>query len=129
MLIPGIHKKILDIFQPALHIIQAIFAFTAFIKFAGNGNRIKFGRKQVPCIFKCQAHFRKTAGRAGFRAIEHKALKVFAAQVADLLFTDHPANAVNDIAFTATVGANDAGNVLIKIHNGFIGKAFKTLDL
>jgi hypothetical protein len=49
--------------------------------------------------------------------------------VADLLFTDHPANAVNDIGFTASVGSYDAGNVFIKINNGFIGKAFKTLDL
>ena len=79
--------------------------------------------------FQRSGHLGKTAGRAGFRAIEYEALKVFAAQVADLLFADHPANAINNIGFTASIGSNDAGNIFIKIHNGFIGKAFKTLDL
>ena len=40
----GIHKQVLDIFQAALYIIQAVFTFSAFVEFAGNGNSSEFGR-------------------------------------------------------------------------------------
>ena len=83
--------------------------------------------KQVLGIFKSQAYFGKPAGAAGFGAIEYQALQVFTAQVTDLLFTDHPADAIHDITFTATIGPHDAGNIIIKIYNGLIGKAFKAL--
>ncbi len=68
------------------------------------------------------------AGRAGFGAIENKAVQVLTSQVADLLFTDHPADAVHDIGFTATIGANDTGYIIIKIDNSFISKTFKSFD-
>ena len=77
----------------------------------------------------CKAYLGKTAAAAGFGAIEYKALQILAAQVAYLLFADHPADAIHDIRFAATIRAHNARNVLIKVHDGFIGKTFKAFDL
>jgi hypothetical protein len=49
--------------------------------------------------------------------------------VADLLLTDHPANGVNDITFSAAVWSYNSGNVLIEIDSGFISKGFKAFDV
>lgn len=49
--------------------------------------------------------------------------------MADLLLTDHPADTVYDIGFAATIGANDAGDIVVEIDNGLIRKAFEPLDL
>jgi hypothetical protein len=48
--------------------------------------------------------------------------------MAYFLFTNHPPNAVDDVAFAATIWANDSGDALIETDNCFIGKTFKTLD-
>ena len=49
--------------------------------------------------------------------------------MADLLLSNHPADAVNDIAFAATIGPNNAGDIFIKVYQGFIGKTLETFYL
>jgi hypothetical protein len=44
------------------------------------------------------------------------------------LFADNPTNAVDNITFAAAIGANDTGDVFIKVNKGLIRKAFKTFD-
>ena len=46
----------------------------------------------------------------------------------DLLLTDHPANAVHNIAFSATIGAYNTGDIFVEVYKGLVGKAFKALD-
>ena len=111
-----------------MHIIEAVFTLAAFVKFAGDRHRTEFCGQQVLCIFKSEADLCKTAGRAGLGAIEYQAIEVLAAEMADLLLADHPAYAVHDIGFAAAVGSYDAGDIIIKVDDGFVGKAFKTLD-
>ena len=48
--------------------------------------------------------------------------------MADLLLPDHPADAVDDIAFAASIGADDPGNSFIKQDMCLICKTLKTLD-
>ena len=45
--------------------------------------------------------------------------------MADLLFADDPADAVDDIALAATVRSDDPGDTLVKINMGFISKTLK----
>ena len=59
---PGIKKKIVYVFEAAVHIVEPVFAFAAFIKFSCNGYRAEFGRQQVACILKCKAHLSQSAG-------------------------------------------------------------------
>ena len=116
----------MNILQAAGHIIEAIFALPVFIIFTGNSHHIKFGGQQVFGIFKRKAHFCQSAGTTAFATIKYQALQVFAAQVTYFMLANYPANAIDDIAFTAAVGPNNAGNTLIKMEDGFIGKTFKS---
>jgi len=45
-----------------------------------------------------------------------------------LLFTDDPADTVDDIALTASVRTDDTGDTFIEKNIGFVGKTFETLD-
>jgi hypothetical protein len=45
----------------------------------------------------------------------------------DLLLPDHPSYAVDNIAFAASVRADDPRNTLIKADMGLVGKTLKTL--
>jgi len=112
-----------------LHVIETVFAFAALVEFAGNRHGIKFCRQQVPGIFKGETHFSQATCRARLRSVKYQAFQVLATELADLLFANHPSNAVHDIGFTTPVWAYDTGNVVVKIHNSLIGKAFEALDL
>ncbi len=124
----GIHEEVLDILQAAADIVQAVFTFPAFIEFSGDGNRTEFRWKEVLGVFEGQAHLRQTRSRAGAGPVKDQAFEVFGPQVADLLFADDPANAIDDIAFSATVGADDPGDTLVKADMGLIGKTLESLN-
>ena len=49
--------------------------------------------------------------------------------MAYFLFPDDPPYAVNYIAFPATIGTNDPGDVLIEVNYGFICKGLESLNL
>jgi hypothetical protein len=49
--------------------------------------------------------------------------------VANLLLTDHPTDAVDNIAFAAAIGAHNAGNIFVKAYNSFICKTFEPFYL
>ena len=67
-------------------------------------------------------------GAAALGSVEHKALQVFAAQVTDFVFANHPADAVNDIAFPTTVGPDHTSNSLVEVEHGLIGKTLESLN-
>ena len=47
----------------------------------------------------------------------------------DLLFTDDPSDAVDNVALAASVRANDSRYPLVEIDMGFIRKTLETFDL
>lgn len=119
----------MDVFQPALHVIEPVFTFTTFIELTGDGDRIEFGRQEIFSIVESQADLCQSARTPAFRPIENQAFEVFTPQVTDFMFSDNPAYGVHDVTFTTSVGADNTRDSLIKIHNGFVCKTFKTLDL
>lgn len=48
--------------------------------------------------------------------------------MADLLFTDHPADAVNDITLATSIGADNTGNAGVEVQYGLIRETFKALN-
>lgn len=44
----------------------------------------------------------------------------------DLLLSDNPPDAIDDIAFTTTVGADDARDVVVEVDDCFISKTFES---
>ena len=118
----------MDIFQTALHIVQAIFAFAILVETAGDGNRAEFCWQEVLGILEGEAYFSQTAGTSGFTTVEDQSFEVFASQGGDLLLTNYPADGIHDIALTTSVGTNDAGDTLVEVDNCFVGKALEPLD-
>ena len=118
----------MDIFQPAAYIVQAVFTFATFVIFSGNRYRVKFCRQQVLGVFKSEAHLGKSAGTSCFTSVKNQTFEVFAPEVTDFVFTDHPSDAVDDITFSATVRPDHTRDPFIKVEYRFISKTFKTLD-
>jgi len=117
-----------DVFQAAGYVVQALFAFAALVEFSRNRYRIELGGKQISGILKREAHFRQPAGTAGFGSVKHQALQVLASKVADFMFTDHPADGIDDIAFPASIGSYNAGNAFIEVEGSLISEAFESFD-
>ena len=117
----------MDVFQATDHVIQAVFTFSAFVVFTGHGHRIEFHREQVAGIFECETYFGKATGTPAFRAVEDQALKVLTTQVADLMFTNHPADTVYDIALAASVRTYYTGYTFVKIKYGLVCKTLESL--
>ncbi|MCW3111095.1 MAG: hypothetical protein JWQ09_5601, partial [Segetibacter sp.] len=110
-----IHKQVMDILHTTAHIVQAILTLPVLIKFTGYSHRAKLGRQQILGVLKSQAHLGKTTCATGTAAVKNQRLEVFTPQCTDLLLSNHPPDAVNNIALAATVRPDDAGNTLIKV--------------
>ena len=48
--------------------------------------------------------------------------------MADLLLPDYPADTVDNITLTTSVGPDNARNTLIEVEYGFIGETLKPFD-
>jgi hypothetical protein len=46
----------------------------------------------------------------------------------DLLFTDHPADGVNDITLATSIGTDNPGDTGVKVQHGLIRETFKALN-
>jgi hypothetical protein len=44
------------------------------------------------------------------------------------MLANYPADAIYNIAFSATIGPNYSGDTFVKIEYGFVGKTFKSFD-
>ena len=124
----GIQEQVLDIFQPALNIIEAVFTFAAFIKFACYGNGAEFGGKQVPGILKSEAYLSQAAGTAGFGTIENQTFQVFGTEMRDLLLSYYPPDRIYYITFATAVRPHDTRDVFIEVDLGLVGEALEALD-
>ena len=91
-------------------------------------NRADREYMKISCIFKSKANLCQSTGRAGFGAIEHEAIKVLTPQLADLLFSDYPADTIYNIAFATAVRTNNTGDILVELNNCFVGKTFETFN-
>ncbi len=125
----GIQKQILNVFQPALHIVEPIFTFPALVEATGDGNSIEFRRQQVARVLESETDLCQSAGTTGLGSVKNQAFQVLGPELADLLLPDHPADTVHDIGFSTTVGPYNAGHVLVELNHRFVREALEPLDL
>ena len=118
----------MNVLQPALDIIQPIFALAAFVEFAGDRYGVEFRGQQIPGVLEGEADFCQATRTARPRTVEDQTLQVFASQIADLMFTDHPADGIDDVTLATAVRTDDAGDALIEVDDGFVGKTLESLD-
>ena len=113
--------------QTAGNIIQTVFALSALVELARHCNRTKLRGQQIAGILKSETHFGKPRSGTGFTPVKHQALQVLGPKMADLLFTDYPADRVDDITLAAPIRADNPGNPLVKGYQGLVRKTLKTL--
>ena len=76
-----------------------------------------------------QGDFRIADRLALVGAVENDVGHFAAAQRLGRLLAEHPADGVENVGFSATVGADDRGHALVEIENGFVGKGFEAEEL
>ena len=81
----------------------------------------------VPVI-QGDGHVGEPLGLAQLRAGKDHVLHAGAAQLLDALFAEHPAHRVGHIAFSAAVGAHNAGDSVVELKHQLVRKGFKPLD-
>src|SRR5690606_13582951 len=72
----GIHKQVMNVFQTALYIVEAVLTVAIFIEFTGNSHGAELSRQQVTCIFKGETNLSQPTGTACFGAVEYQAFQV-----------------------------------------------------
>lgn len=76
-----------------------------------------------------QGNFADAQGFGGISTAEYDIFHFTAAQDAVFLFTQNPADGIDDIGFTTAVGADDSSNTLAEFKVVLFGKGFKAVDV
>ncbi|ESP62440.1 hypothetical protein SMITH_596 [Smithella sp. ME-1] len=119
------HKKFFNIKKAAGNLIEIVFMFPLTNNFTGNRYFTQLGispRKTLTVGNQSHGNFRYTYRRGILTAVENNVIHLCPAQRFDSLFTHYPANCVNDIGFSATVGPDNPCNSVVKIKDNFIAK-------
>ena len=69
----------------------------------------------------------KAGGLAGAGSQEDDILHLLSAQAAGGLLAEHPAHRIANIALSTAVRPYNAGNTVVELQNGFVGKRLKSL--
>ncbi len=62
-------------------------------------------------------------------AVEDDVFHLLRPQRAGFLLSEHPADGIDDVGFTAPVGADNPGYTLVEIDDNLIGKTLESFDL
>ena len=122
-----IHKKLVDVLEPAKGFIDIILPLAAAVHPPGNRNLRKIQRKIVIGIVQRQRDLREAQGFPGFRTRENHILHFAAAEGLDALFPHDPADGVRNVAFSGAVWSDNGGDSRIKVQVNFVGKGLKPL--
>ena len=124
----GIQEKACDVFEAAGNAIEKIFAVAIPVVAAGDGNRCIIGWENVFRVQKCEAHFCHLQRFSRPGAVENEVFHFVGAEVPGFLFTQNPADGVDNIGFSATIRTDNAGHTFIKMNGNLITKAFEAFD-
>ena len=78
-------------------------------------------------IIQSDSHIGKSLGLSRLRTGEDHILHGGTSELFYLLFTEHPADCIGNIALSASVRANDAGNSVVEFKYDLISKGFESL--
>lgn len=123
-----VSKEVIDILQPAARAIDVKLALPTAVKTAGHNHFAEIHR-QGAVISKEQGNLRYAQGLTGGRTGEDDIFGLGAAQVADILLPEHPADGIGNIALAAAVRADDSCYPLVKIYGYLICKGLKSISL
>ena len=126
----GVHEKLVHIAQPHGLLVDIVFRFAAAVVPARDGDLgLLHAGEDVLGVVEHERHLRKAHLAARFRAAEDDVLHLRAAQRLARLLAHDPADGVRYIRFTASVRADDGGDVLAEVEHRLVRKALEALDL
>ena len=122
-----IHKQLVDILEPHGIAIDAVFPLSRAVVAAGYGHLVLVEGKGAVAIIEPQCNLRKALRPAHSGPAEDHILHLGAAQAFGGLLAEHPAHRVGNVALSAAVGADNAGDPLVKGEHRFIREGLKAL--
>ena len=125
----GVIKEFIDIPQSADSAVEQVFALTAAIDPAGNSDLAVIDRQGSVRVVQSDGNISKAKRPARLRPREDDVLHGRPAQLLDSLLTQHPPDRIRDIALSASVGAYDSGNTVVKFKFNLVCKGLEALNL
>ena len=122
-----IHKQLMDILEPHGVSIDTVFALAGAVIAAGYGHFVLIEREGAVAVIEPQRHLGKALRPAHAGAAEYHILHLRAAQAFGGLLAEHPAHRVGNVALSAAIGADNAGDPLVKGEHRFIREGLKAL--
>ena len=121
-------EQLLDIPEPAGHMVQLVFAVPVAVDAAGHAD-LGEGAFQLPVlVVEQQGDLAERGAPALLRAAEYDVLHARAAQGLGALLAEHPAHGVADIALAGAVGAHDARDALAEDDLCPVGEGFEAVE-
>lgn len=78
-------------------------------------------------IVECNCNRRVAERLSRLGSGENNILHISAAELLGALFAEHPAHRIANIALSTAVRPYNAGNTVVELQNGFVGKRLKSL--
>ena len=125
----GIHEQLDDVFQAALRPVDQVFALARAVEPPRNGHIVVLDGQNFTVVFDGDGDLGHAKGFFRGCAVEDHIGHRVGPELRRTLLTEHPAQCVDDIRFPAAVGADDYRDAAVEFDGGFIGKAFKTMQL
>src|SRR5699024_5724507 len=102
----GVHEQFMDIPQPDVVAIDAVFTFSAAVELTGDGDLVAVDVHIPLSVIQGKGYLRKSLGLSGLGAAEDDILHLRSPQVLGGLLPHDPADGVADIALPTAVGAH-----------------------
>ena len=124
----GVAEQLHDVAQAAGRLVDVVFALTAAVDAAGDHHLGEVHCQRVVLVVEDEGHLAVAKPLALLRAVEDDILHLAAAQRLGALLAQHPAHGVRQIRLAAAVGADDARDALVKLHDGPVRKRLEAVD-
>ena len=125
----GVHKQQAHILQPHGRAVKPVLTAAGAVAAAGHLHLVCVTFQQPGGIINGQRHLSIPHRAALLGAVEDHILHLGAAQALAGLLTQHPADGVTDIGFTAAIGSHNGRNAVAEPQHGLIGKRLEAMQL
>ncbi|OPZ22768.1 MAG: hypothetical protein BWZ10_00269 [candidate division BRC1 bacterium ADurb.BinA364] len=124
----GVDEQIRNVAQPAGRLVQQILALAVGEEAARDRHLGKIDRQSAILVVDGQRDLGQALRLERRAAAENDVRHARTAQTAGALLAQDPANGVENIAFSATVGSDNDRNARLKLQRGFRAKGFESLQ-
>ena len=124
----GVAEEIHDVAQAAGRAVDLVLALTAAVHAPGDAHLGEVDGQGVILVVEDQRHLAEGQALALLGSVEDHVLHLGAAQRLGALLTQHPLHRVGNVALAAAVGADHAGNSILKYDLHAVRKGLEPVD-